>query len=85
MKYALRYDLCRYNEISEYDWEKPAFNRKSAHFTQMVWKSNKRYGVGIKQTEDKKKTYIVARYAPGGNVNVPKQFAENVMQLKKKD
>ena len=72
----------RYNfEIKEYDWDKnePKHGR-GGHFTQMVWKASTDYGVGIHYDSKTKKTYIVARYTPAGNIL--DQFADNVMPAK---
>ena len=49
------------------------------HFTQMVWKSTTKIGVGIAYRGSE--TYIVARYrAPGNYVG---QYAENVQPKSK--
>ncbi|XP_028519627.1 uncharacterized protein LOC110254426 [Exaiptasia diaphana] len=71
-----------YNEIKDYDYDNPGYGSKTGHFTQVVWKSSTKLGVG-KATADAgggyKKTYIVAQYTPSGNV--PGQFPDNVLPL----
>ena len=79
--------LCRYAEIKNYDWENPGKKKDPngqviGHFTQLVWKSSQKLGMGIKVVKSGGwvYTYIVARYSPGGNVGG--QYAANVMPLK---
>ncbi|CAH8433439.1 unnamed protein product [Heterobilharzia americana] len=64
-----------YDEIKYHNFQ-GQFSSQSGHFTQVVWKSTRRAGFGIKHTDDGKHVYIVGRYAPRGNVNG--QFIENV-------
>ena len=54
------------------------------HFTQIVWKSSLKVGVGIgTATKDGKTvTYIVARYSPAGNYNSNEAYRANVLRLK---
>ncbi|XP_043065036.1 Golgi-associated plant pathogenesis-related protein 1 isoform X2 [Drosophila ficusphila] len=64
-----------YDEIKDYDFCNPKLDKKTAHFTALVWKEAKKMGHG--QAEDEKGiTYVVARYSPPVNVNG--QFKENV-------
>ena len=74
------YNYHRYAEIKKYDWKNPGYQRGVGHFTQMVWKSSTKLGVGIAFNERSKKTYIVARYSPAGNFLG--RFSENVMRLR---
>ncbi|CAB4014963.1 Hypothetical predicted protein [Paramuricea clavata] len=46
------------------------------HFTQVVWSSTKKLGIGYAQSADGKDTYVVARYSPAGNFFG--QFTDNV-------
>jgi len=36
-----------YNEIKYYNWNHPSFQMNTGHFTQVVWKSSKKLGVGF--------------------------------------
>ncbi|XP_020917047.1 Golgi-associated plant pathogenesis-related protein 1-like [Exaiptasia diaphana] len=69
-----------YDEIKDYDFDNPGFSSQTGHFTQVVWKSSTKLGVG-KATADAgggyKKTYIVAQYTPPGNYEG--QYAANVL------
>ena len=61
-----------------YDFQNPAFNYDTGHFTQLLWNGSKRIGVGlaVKKEGDIYKYYCVAHYQPAGNVIG--NFAENV-------
>ena len=67
--------LTRYTEINYYAFNNPGTSTGGdaiGHFTQMVWRGSQKLGVGIAASEADAdgmiKTYIVARYSPGGNV-----------------
>ena len=68
-----------YDEIKDYDFNKPGFSMKTGHFTQVVWKSSTKLGCG-KATEGNK-VYIVCHYCPAGNYEG--EFAQNVLPPKK--
>jgi len=36
-----------YNEISRYDFNNPEFSSATGHFTQVVWKNPKEFGIGL--------------------------------------
>ncbi|KAK3728242.1 hypothetical protein QZH41_019615 [Actinostola sp. cb2023] len=57
-----------YSEVKHYPFSYPPMNMANnfGHFTQVVWKSTKRLGVGIAKYAGN--TYVVARYSPPGNV-----------------
>eukprot|EP00794_Sanderia_malayensis_P015913 gene15913-17513_t len=63
--------LAWYNEIKDYNYNSPGFSGATGHFTQLVWKSSKKVGVGIATSAPDangyKTTYIVAKYTPQGN------------------
>lgn len=68
-----------YAEIKSYDFNNPGYRRGVGHFTQIVWKSTMRVACGVAYNSDTKETYIVARYAPPGNMMG--NFGTNVMNL----
>ncbi|KAL9981258.1 hypothetical protein ACROYT_G009935 [Oculina patagonica] len=83
--------LAWYSEESDYPFWKPPnsiFDTKAqiGHFTQVVWKSTKKLGVGIASVKRGfwTTTYIVARYAPPGNYEgrFKQQVGNSIMALK---
>lgn len=80
-----------YGEVSDYPfWNPPnsIFDTKAqiGHFTQVVWKSTKKLGVGIASVKHGfwTTTYIVARYSPPGNYNgrLKQEVGDSVTALK---
>ncbi|CAF1052213.1 unnamed protein product [Adineta ricciae] len=69
-----------YNEVKQYNYGRPGFSMATGHFTQVVWKSTKRIGVGYAFTNDGKTVYVVAQYSPPGNYQG--QFPNNVLQAR---
>ena len=74
----------RYSERKYYNYENPIYGSSGVigHFTQLVWKSSQKVGVGIasKITGGNTKTVIVARYSPPGNIHTTEEYKANVMQ-----
>ena len=71
----------RYAEVCQhgYDFtEEPKTELGTDHFTQLVWKESKYFGIGRAVTKRNKMTcsVIVARYQPSGNV--PGEYLKNV-------
>ncbi|XP_033096957.1 uncharacterized protein LOC117101177 [Anneissia japonica] len=64
-----------YSEVSKYDFSDPRFKSGIGHFTQMVWKNSKQFGIGKAITKDKR-VVVVASYEPPGNYIG--QFPDNV-------
>jgi hypothetical protein len=52
----------------------------TGHFTQVVWKSTSKLGIGIALSNEGKKAVVVAQYGPPGNYTG--QFPENVPALR---
>lgn len=50
----------------------------TGHFTQVVWKSSQRLGVGIGFANNGNTAVVVANYGPPGNYL--NQFAQNVVR-----
>ncbi|XP_057290015.1 uncharacterized protein LOC130612678 [Hydractinia symbiolongicarpus] len=67
-----------YDEIKLYDFNKPGYKKGIGHFTQMVWKSSTKLGVGV--ASKGRTVVVVARYTPQGNFL--RRFEQNVMRLK---
>ena len=90
-----------YEEIAYYDWSKAGFKlpreklpkklRKNyrkvsvGHFTQLVWRSSEKLGMGA-AVGDNGKLYVVARYYPQGNIwlkkNPQRKYENNVLPLR---
>ncbi|XP_062844359.1 GLI pathogenesis-related 2 [Trichomycterus rosablanca] len=66
-----------YKDSSKYNFVSPGFQSGAGNFTQMIWKSTERLGVG--QASDGKGMFItVAFYKPAGNITNPGYFKDNV-------
>ncbi|XP_064648124.1 Golgi-associated plant pathogenesis-related protein 1-like [Lineus longissimus] len=67
-----------YSECKNYNFAKRVFQRDSAHFTRMLWKSSTDMGIGIAKLPNKDKYAIVVAYRPAGNINFSGDFGKNV-------
>ncbi|CAF4252637.1 unnamed protein product, partial [Rotaria sordida] len=56
-----------YNEIKHYNFNNGGFSMKTGHFTQVVWRSTKKLGVGVSYPYKHPTVYVVAQYSPPGN------------------
>lgn len=67
-----------YDEISDFNFGNPGFNSKTGHFTQVVWKGTREFGIGLgKITKGNSiKGVFCANYYPAGNMMG--DFPENV-------
>ncbi|KAL9983267.1 hypothetical protein ACROYT_G005413 [Oculina patagonica] len=73
-----------YSEVKSYNFDDPIIDSSTKHFTQLIWKSSKRLGIGEAKTTDGKHTFVVALYDPPGNtrdeqitnVHLPKPQSE---------
>ncbi|KAH8378041.1 hypothetical protein KR093_008655, partial [Drosophila rubida] len=63
-----------YNEIKQYNWNRPSFQYNTGHFTQVIWKSSHKLGVGYAKKGNN--IYVVCNYDPPGNLM--KNFPSNV-------
>lgn len=64
-----------YQEVEYYDFSKPGFKDSIGHFTCLVWKDSKKYGMGISMSD---KTVVVSfNTSPPGNVIG--EFEQNVL------
>lgn len=55
-----------YKEINSYDFNNPGFSMETGHFTQLVWKASKEFGIGLSCSGG---CYMTGNYYPGGNYN----------------
>ncbi|XP_001659274.2 protein PRY1 [Aedes aegypti] len=70
-----------YKELKDYTFGQPdpgvKFS-KVGHFTQVVWKSSKRLGVGMAIASGGKGVFVVCNYDPPGNFK--NRYADNVAE-----
>ncbi|CAF0861552.1 unnamed protein product [Rotaria sp. Silwood1] len=71
-----------YDEIELYSFKRPYYSEETGHFTQMVWKSTQKIGIGVALSADEREVYIVANYYPAGNIINPGYFEKNVLPAK---
>ena len=57
-----------YSQIYNYNFDSPGFNSEVKNFTQLVWNSTRRVGIG-KADDGNGFTVVVARYEPVGNID----------------
>lgn len=69
-----------YQEISNYDFNRPGFSSNTGHFTQMVWADTTEMGAA--QIVRGNRSYVVANYIPPGNITNRGQFERNVKKPK---
>uniref|UniRef100_A0AC35F9X4 SCP domain-containing protein n=1 Tax=Panagrolaimus sp. PS1159 TaxID=55785 RepID=A0AC35F9X4_9BILA len=65
-----------YSGVSRINFSNVERSTDCLHFTQIVWKSSKKIGIGISRSSNTGKYYIVANFDPAGNMRG--SFAENV-------
>jgi hypothetical protein len=70
------------DEIVLHDFKRPKYSKETGHFTQLVWKSSKKLGVGVALSPNKREVYFVTNYYPAGNIVAPGYFEENVLPAK---
>lgn len=64
-----------YKEIEYYNFSKPGFSSETGHFTCLIWKTSKTFGIGISMIDD---TVVVSfNTSPPGNV--VGEFDKNVL------
>ena len=66
-----------YNEISDYDFNKPGFSGTTGHFTQLVWVNCDAIGYAVSRNGSS--VYVVMQYSPPGNYLG--MFTDNVKPL----
>ncbi|UJR08502.1 hypothetical protein I4U23_012768 [Adineta vaga] len=71
-----------YNEIQLYNFKYPKYSEATGHFTQMVWQSTQKMGVGVALSNDGREVYIVTNYYPPGNIINQGYFERNVLPIK---
>jgi len=57
-----------YEECRGYSYEVEPRDPGTGHFTQLVWSSSRHLGVGVSQSDNTGRFYVVMKYDPPGNV-----------------
>lgn len=65
-----------YDEIKDYNFDKPGFAMNTGHFTQVVWKGSTELGIAWAKASSGS-IYVVANYRPAGNMMG--DFPDNVL------
>jgi uncharacterized protein YkwD len=66
-----------YDEVRQYDFGSPGFQKGTGHFTQIVWRGTRQVGCAVASCSGR--NYWVCRYAPAGNIVNPGYFEKNVL------
>jgi uncharacterized protein YkwD len=68
-----------YDEVRQYNFGAPGFQKGTGHFTQIVWRGTRELGCAVASCHGRK--YWVCRYAPQGNIVNPGYFEKNVLPV----
>jgi hypothetical protein len=64
-----------YDEMKNYNFDDvEASNGKASNFTQLIWYSSKKFGIGMAFNKENNEYFCLAQYSPAVYLN----FAENV-------
>ncbi len=72
-----------YSEIEFYSFKHPQYSEETGHFTQMIWKSSNKLGVGVALSATGREVYVVTNYYPAGNITNHGYFEKNVLPAKR--
>ncbi|HEX5958660.1 MAG TPA: CAP family protein [Hyphomicrobiaceae bacterium] len=68
-----------YDEVRQYNFGSPSYQKGTGHFTQIVWRGTREVGCGVATCGGK--SFWVCRYAPQGNIVNPGYFEKNVLPV----
>lgn len=76
-------DFFRYDEVCQYNFDKPNTIPSTGHFTEIVWSGTKKLGVGYAVGKNAgfpgyECVYVVGRYKPAGNIIGGRRLQMNV-------
>lgn len=66
-----------YDEVNQYDFSAPGYQKGTGHFTQIVWRRTRRLGCAVADCGGRR--LWVCRYAPMGNIVNAGYFKKNVL------
>ena len=80
---ALTNLYCRYDEVCQYNFDKPNVLPSTGHFTEIVWSGSRKLGVGYALGRNARFpgyqcVYVVGRYKPTGNIIGGQRLQMNV-------
>lgn len=72
-----------YNQVNFYNFNTPGYTIQTGYFSQLVWKSSTRVGMGLSAGTYMGFTalYCVSQYQPAGNIPFPQDYKDNVLPL----
>jgi len=77
---------CWYNEQKNYNFKTGSLQNKdtsyksgiAGHFTQVVWDTSVKLGIGMAYNEKTKTTYVVGRYVAPGNLHIRPNYTKHM-------
>jgi uncharacterized protein YkwD len=66
-----------YDEVRQYNFGAPGFQKGTGHFTQIVWRGTREVGCAVASCNGRK--HWVCRYLPQGNIANAGYFEKNVL------
>jgi glioma pathogenesis-related protein 2 len=68
-----------YDEVRQYNFRAPGFQKGTGHFTQIIWRGTREVGCAFASCNGRR--HWVCRYLPQGNIVNPGFFEKNVLPV----
>ena len=68
-----------YSDYLRYNFSNPGLISGAGHFTLVVWKNSKEFGIGY-SCDDNSRCFVVANYYPGGNFGNATNYKNNIQE-----